>query len=152
MYNDKMEEIQSLFKKISFLQFKRNFKKFYDLGIHPGQQVILEIIKSHPGITNSLLATETEREKATITKTLFRLEKSGLIIRKHSTSDKRISNIYLTEKGEEITKSFSKLKKEEMEFLRNILTDKDIDNILEILNKLFIGLQEKEGGTNEKDI
>lgn len=148
---DKLEKMQILFRKISFLQFKRNYKRIQQLGIYPGQQVILEIIKNNPGITNGLIASKTEREKATITTSLSRLEKNGLIIRKHSIDDKRVSMFYLTDKGENVTKSFSKLKKNETDFLFNVLDEKDVDNILVVLEKLVSRLQEK-GGKDEEGI
>lgn len=79
-----------------------NFKKFMELGIHPGQIPVLGTVHHKEGITPKELAKAIHIKPPTVTVTLQRMEKSGLLYRETDSADLRMNRIYLTEKGRSI--------------------------------------------------
>ena len=141
MHNNriKVKEINELFRTLTFLKFKNSFNKFKDIGLHPNQFFILNIIYENDGIKQKELTLLTNRERATITKTLQRLEKSELI-NKVNDNDKS-SKIYLTKKGKEIHSKIKKLQDEELEKLLGVLDNKELEDFSLMLKKLIIHLE-----------
>ena len=136
----KVKEINELFRNLTFLKFKTTFSKFKDIGLHPNQFFFLNIIFENDGITQKELTTLTNRERATITKTLQRLEKSALIT-KVNHNDNKSSKIYLTEKGKEIHSKIKELQDEELIKLLGILNDKELEDLSLMLKKLITHLE-----------
>ena len=70
-------------------------------GLYFGQPKILKFLYNSKGCDQNTLAKEMECSKASITCSLKRLEKNGLIIREPSKEDLRRNIIKLTPLGEE---------------------------------------------------
>lgn len=70
------------------------------LGIGPGQMPVLGELNHHGQMTQRDLAEHTRVTPATISGTLKRMERAGLIQRTGDESDARVSIVQLTEKGE----------------------------------------------------
>jgi MarR family transcriptional regulator, organic hydroperoxide resistance regulator len=73
-----------------------------DLGLHPGQEMFLLSVWEEEGLTQTELADRLQVQRATVTNSVTRLEKVGLIQRRPDAEDGRIYRIYLTEKGQQI--------------------------------------------------
>lgn len=69
------------------------------LGIYIGQELILAQLWREEGLNQSQLAKLVEVEVSTMTKTLQRLERYGLIERRQDTQDTRVWHVFLTEQG-----------------------------------------------------
>jgi len=69
------------------------------LGLYPGQDLILAEIWGEEGLTQSCLADRARVDASTMTKTLQRLERYGLIERRADKSDTRVSRVFLTPAG-----------------------------------------------------
>lgn len=69
------------------------------LGLYTGQELILFQLWQEEGVTQSQLVELLCVEPPTITKTLQRLERAGLVERRQDGEDARISRVYLTEQG-----------------------------------------------------
>lgn len=151
MIDKKIKEIKELFIKINFTHFKSTFHRFNRLGIHPGQVMIIKLIHDHEGILQKELVDETKREKATITKTVQRLERAGYIIRKEHASDRRSSSFYLTAEGMKIYEIIKTNEVKELTQLKTILNEDDLDKIIEILNKIELGLRRDINEKNTKN-
>ena len=149
MIDTKIKEIKDLFVGLHFTYFKAAFHKLNKIGIHPGQILILKLIYDNEGVSQKELVEFTRRERATITKAVQRLENAGFIIRCNNEKDKRSSVLYLTDKGKEIYKLVKEHEVEELELMQKILSEADLDKIIEILTKLETGLKEN---TDEKNI
>ena len=63
---------------------------------------ILHVLRCHDGCTQLDIVNYTLLKAPTISLTLTNMESDGLIYRKENTDDKRITNIYITDKGKEI--------------------------------------------------
>ncbi|MBP5971427.1 MarR family transcriptional regulator [Brasilonema sp. CT11] len=70
-----------------------------ELGLHPGQEILLFHLWENDGLIQSELASLMQVEAPTITKMIHRMEKAGLLERRKDEEDGRICRIYLTMKG-----------------------------------------------------
>ena len=68
-------------------------------GLYVGQDLILVQLWHEEGLPQSQLAERAGIEVSTMTKTLQRLERYGLVERRQDTEDTRIWRVFLTEKG-----------------------------------------------------
>ncbi|HSH05167.1 MAG TPA: MarR family transcriptional regulator [Anaerolineae bacterium] len=72
------------------------------LGLHPGQEMFLLSVWEEEGLTQTELADRLQIQRATVTNSVNRLEKGGLLERRPDPDDGRIYRIYLTDKGRQI--------------------------------------------------
>jgi len=146
---EKVALAMDLIKNVVFLKFKCDFPRLKDTGLHPGQIFIIKIIHDNEGIKQKELAELTKRERATITKSLQRLEKKGFIIKENDLSDKKSPRLYLTDKAKELHKELIKEREKEIDNLSNSLTSTELDTLLDLLNKINDYLKEN---SDEKNI
>lgn len=66
---------------------------------------ILQILFLEDGLTMSRIAREAELNSPAATKIVDKMVNENLVYRRHSRSDRRIVNIYLTDSGREHTES-----------------------------------------------
>lgn len=76
-----------------------NYKRFMEMGIHPGQLPVLRTLSEREGISQRELARELHVKPPTIAVTVKRMEKAELIYRQGDRADMRVNHIFLTEKG-----------------------------------------------------
>ena len=69
------------------------------LGLHPGQEVLLFDLDEHGPRTQAQLATASGCEPPTITGSVRRLEGAGLVVRRPSPTDGRVTIVELSERG-----------------------------------------------------
>ena len=69
------------------------------IGLHVGQDLVIFRLAEEDGVSQSQLAAVLGVEIGTVAKTVQRMEKEGLLIRRQDAEDARISRVYLTEKG-----------------------------------------------------
>lgn len=73
--------------------------KLANLGLYPGQEVLLLALWARDGQSQQELAAGAGVEAPTVSKSLGRMERAGLIERRRDPSDARVSRVYLTENG-----------------------------------------------------
>jgi DNA-binding MarR family transcriptional regulator len=73
-----------------------------DGGAHPGQVFCLRVVAGSDGITQRDLAEELHIARPTVTRMLQGLERAGLVERRSDERDKRLTRVYLTERGREL--------------------------------------------------
>ena len=66
------------------------------LGLSPGQFPLLLVLWAHDGLTQRQLVDAIDVEQATISNTLARMERDGLIVRRPHAEDGRAQAIFLT--------------------------------------------------------
>lgn len=71
-----------------------------ELDLHLGQEMLLIRLWPGDGLTQSELADDLCISPATITKTLDRMSKAGLVERRTDSEDQRVSRVYLTNQGQ----------------------------------------------------
>lgn len=70
-----------------------------ELGVHVGQEMILMRLYCQEGVPQSQLVEALGVEPPTVTKMLQRMEAAGLVERRPSPEDARVSLVYLTAQG-----------------------------------------------------
>lgn len=96
MDRDNEKSIQSLIMEISRMYMDKCFVKLKNIGIHPRQIPILAVLYKEDGYSQKELARQLGVKPPTVTVSIQRLEKSGLLIRKQDEKDQRVSRIYLS--------------------------------------------------------
>ncbi|MBP1910540.1 DNA-binding MarR family transcriptional regulator [Methanolobus bombayensis] len=88
-------DISHLFKSINIYISK----ELEPYGIGSGQFPFFMRLLHHDGVNQETLANLLKYDKATITRSVNKLEKKGYVVRKRDPADKRAYCVYLTDKG-----------------------------------------------------
>ena len=78
-------------------------KVLEEFNLHSGQPMLLRLLNKQEGIPHSVIAKELMIKPATASAMVKRMEKAGYVIRKRDAEDERISNVYLTDAGRELS-------------------------------------------------
>ncbi len=71
-------------------------------GLHPGQEAVLRLLSEQGEQSQAALAAGLEVEPPTVHRSLLSLERSGLVCRRPSTLDGRITVVSLTDAGRDV--------------------------------------------------
>jgi MarR family transcriptional regulator, organic hydroperoxide resistance regulator len=122
-----------LLMQVSKAHHDRARQRLSPLGLYNGQEIILLYLQQEDGQSQTALAEKLCIQPATLTKSLDRMERSGLSQRKQNPDDRRITQVHITERGQELCSSindvwqkldietFAVLTAEEQETLRYLL-------------------------------
>ncbi len=77
-------------------------KRLKDLGVTCGQFMYILCICDNPGISQEKVAESTCIDKSTVAKAVQQLLQGGFITRQISAEDRRVNELYPTEKAKEI--------------------------------------------------
>lgn len=102
MENEKTDSLYIVFSQIMKLHYYRTYTLFEKIGIYPGQHALLFTLNKSDGQSQKKLCEKLCIKPATITVMIKRMEKIGLVERKHDMDDQRIYRVYITEKGRKI--------------------------------------------------
>ncbi|MDW7646136.1 MAG: MarR family transcriptional regulator [Desulfuromonadales bacterium] len=83
-----------------------------DYGVTQGQLPVLCCLKDDEGQTQTELCRKIQVEQPTMAKTLWRMERDGLIYRAASERDRRQSRIYLAEQTRPTVEALQKMRDE----------------------------------------
>ena len=75
------------------------------LGLHPGQEVLLLELHAHGERTQAQLAAASGCEPPTITGSVRKLESAGLVTRRPSPTDGRVTIVELSDRGRSLMPS-----------------------------------------------
>ncbi len=70
-----------------------------DLGLHPGQELLLMQLFDRDGQTQSELLESVGLNHSTVSKSLRRMQEAGLLTREPAEHDRRVQLVRLTDKG-----------------------------------------------------
>jgi DNA-binding MarR family transcriptional regulator len=91
--------VRHLISRASDLKHRRVHELLDELGLYRGQTPVLRALWAQDGLTQTELTERLNRSPSTITKTVQRMEKAGLVQRGPDDSDERVSRVYLTDAG-----------------------------------------------------
>lgn len=98
-------------EKLKFeMDFTRTIRMYYgrmqaqlaEVGLYRGQPPIMGLLYQHDGMSQKEMARALNLSPATMTVTLKRMEKAGLIEREMDEHDQRILRVHLSEQGREM--------------------------------------------------
>ncbi len=95
------DSLQSLFLQVTRLHHRLLHARLGALGLFRGQPPILHLLREQDGCSQREIAERFHLQPATVTDTLQRMEKAGLLHRRPDLADLRVSRVYLTDKGRE---------------------------------------------------
>ena len=70
-----------------------------DLGLHPGQELLLMQLLDRDGQTQSELLAAVGLDHSTVSKSLRRMQEAGLLTREPAEHDRRVMRAWLTDEG-----------------------------------------------------
>ena len=113
------------------------------IGLHVGQEMLLNVLWTEGEMTQTELANRLDIKPATLTVALKRLEKTGLVTRSRDPEDRRISRVQPSFRSAELRDgvmlAWSRL---EYDSIKN-LTEPEQKMLAILLNKVSNGLSER---------
>ncbi|MBN2528962.1 MAG: MarR family transcriptional regulator [Deltaproteobacteria bacterium] len=116
------------------------FKK-YQVTITSEQWVILKVIASSPGLSQTEISQRSLKEKTNVTRILDGLEKKQYIVRTRSNEDRRRFSITLTQSGVAVLETVTPAVIQGEASLHKVLTQEEVKTLKRLLDKLCVGIQ-----------
>lgn len=99
----------------------------------------LTVIEENPGITVTEVALEWNRTKGAVSQIIAKLEKRGLIIRKKESGNAKNVHLYVTDRGELLSKAHKAYDIKELTWadktLHNSFTTEEIDVFYKVMQQ-----------------
>ena len=118
----------------------RAAKLLAEIGLHPGQETVLQVLAEQDGRTMSDLSTALAVQPPTVTKMVSRMGQQGLVERRTSRSDGRLMHVYLTPTGRERSKDVKRIWKQLEKEATAGINPKDARKLVKLLGALADGL------------
>lgn len=90
------------FGRLIRMYYSRIQSQLAEVGLYRGQPPILMLLYKNDGMSQKEMARALNLSPATMTVTLKRMEKGGLVLREMDEHDQRILRVHLSEKGREM--------------------------------------------------
>ena len=120
--------------------FESQMKKY---DITPPQFEVLVILWKEDGLVLSELGRRLSRDGPTITGIIDRMEKKELLARKRNTRDRRVIQVYQTEKARQVKDNLMEMQKEAGMNITGGFSDQDIQTLEELLHKVLKNVEDK---------
>lgn len=113
--------------------FKEEFDR-YDLT--PQQFGLLAFLWNEDGLSQAELSSRSQIDRTTIGGIIDRLEKEGLVERRHHPEDRRAYQVYLTPKGKSREEELSTLSVQVIRRVTSPLTEEEHLTLIGLLEKI----------------
>ena len=100
--NDSQMKFEMEFTRVIRMYYGRMQAQLAEVGLYRGQPPILGLLHKHDGMSQKEMARALNLSPATMTVTLKRMEKAGLIVREMDEHDQRILRVHLSEQGRQM--------------------------------------------------
>jgi DNA-binding MarR family transcriptional regulator len=117
---------------------------YHKSGLYHQQAHLLHLISQNDGANQRDLAEQMDVRPSSMTEMLIKLERAGLITRKQDEQDQRAMRIYLTESGRKAAEQSTETSGDFTVSLFNCLTEEEREQMLAIIEKLCISLENLE--------
>ena len=108
----------------------------------PAYGDILVALFDNDGMTMTDLAVHTHRTKSTISVLVVKLEKLGYVTRSQNEADRRVSNVFLTEKGKNLKPVFQAVSREIDSTLASGLNEDEAQTLESLLAKALAAFKQ----------
>lgn len=119
------ENADLLLRKVCKMHTNKVNQVLSKVKLHKGQPMLLKLLMNKDGIPQSSLARELEITPATVSAMVKRMEKAGFIVRIRNSEDERVSNVYLTEAGKELSLQLDGFQNEMEEIVFDNFSDEE---------------------------
>lgn len=110
--------------------------KLKDTDIGAAHTSYILTVCRHPGISQDKIAKRTYINKSNVTRNLAYLEYCGYVERRQSETDKRVVEVYPTEKAFEILPAVQSAVREWNRYLTEDLSDEEMEMFMSMLSRL----------------
>ena len=145
--NIRINTLHSSLIRINKIHRKMVKREFQKVDLTEGKPRLLDFIISNPGCSQREIASCCKIEPATATSILSSMEKEELIYRERNPKDRRILNVFLTEKGIEAQKKVEKVFLELDEVCFDGFSEEERVEAIKILNRLYENLSKRKKNT-----
>ena len=119
--------------------FECQMKKYH---VTPPQFEVLLTLWGEDGLVLSKLGKRLSRDGPTITGIIDRMEKKNLVRRKRSMRDRRVIQVFLTVRAEEIRENLMKMQQQAGEHITKNISDDDIKRLENLLFRLLSNIED----------
>lgn len=139
------ESLGLIIRRLSHAAKKETDNNLKRLNLTMSQGLVLEYLNNtdEEELTQKAIEQHFNLQHPTVSGILKRLERNGFITTSVSRTDRRVKNIYLTEKAREIELIARQDKKQMEETLVKGLTREEIDTLRTLLKKVLKNVTEK---------
>ena len=110
-------------------------------GIGRGQGLVLRILAENDGLSQMELAEKLDIRPSSLGELVAKLEESGHVERRPNENDKRVMNVYLTEKGREAVNAFVNPRQKAADEWCAGMSDEEKEQLSGLLDKMIASMQ-----------
>jgi DNA-binding MarR family transcriptional regulator len=107
-----------------------------NLQISKRQWLVLNFIRTNPGLNQNKLAHFVNRDKTSIARFVATLEKKEFVIKKASKEDKRVKTLFITDKAEALLAEATPIIREAVLKLQNEISEEEVKETIKSLKKI----------------
>lgn len=123
--------VLSELNQISFRDFQGALKRFHEGALSLVHLNLLMLLRFNGPLTMSRLAEMLDVSVASATGIVDRMEKKGVIERRRSDEDRRVVQVYVTEKGEQVFTQMQAERQSNMMKMISKISDGDLKALLQ---------------------
>ncbi|MGE5145639.1 MAG: MarR family winged helix-turn-helix transcriptional regulator [Candidatus Eiseniibacteriota bacterium] len=117
-----------------------------DLDLTPGQFSLLMLLAANPGISQIGLSRAFGLDKSTVSPSIDRLEKRGLVERTRTPNDRRFYALHLTPGGRDLLMRATERVERQEDMMASALTPDERRAMIDMLQRVEAALFAGEGG------
>ena len=143
------DSVNMLLGKIAHMSYSMMFQEAKNLGIHPGQVPICGYLYHHDGCRQKEIGEALRIRPSTVSVSIERMEKNGLIVRKRDAMHPRIVKVYVTEKLRGCYRTFGEILEKNEKAIIHGFTEEEKEQLKGYLNRILSTLEQeskKSGG------
>lgn len=111
-------------------------------GIGRGQGLVLRVLAENDGLAQSELAEELDIRPSSLGELVMKLEENGLVERRRNEDNKRVINVFLTEKGRMAEQESVNPRRQAADSWCAGLNDAEKEQLSELLQKLNASMED----------
>ncbi|MBP2708184.1 MarR family transcriptional regulator [Microbispora sp. RL4-1S] len=135
-----MSELLRLFTRTHKLLRAATDAAMSEHGVRVGQNLVLEVLWKHDGLTPGELAARLGVTTPTMVNTAGRMEAAGLLTRRRDETDRRLVRLYLTDRGRDAEAPVQEARRRIEERVTATLTEEERRCLHSALTKIYAEL------------
>lgn len=134
--------INALLGKVTHMSYSVMFREAASLGIHPGQVPLCAYLYLHSGCRQKEIAEALRIKPSTVSVSIDRMEKNGLVEKKADRQNARVMKIYATEKLAECYRTLGQVLGEREKILTGGFTEEEKELLRSYLKRMIGNLEQ----------
>lgn len=112
-----------------------------EANIGRGQGLVLRILAEEDGLAQSEITEKLDIRPSSLGELVTKLERNGFVERRQNENDKRVVNVFLTEKGREAESQFVNPRREAAKSWFAELSEEEKEQLAELLDKMIASME-----------